>query len=65
MQERVEDTLLKMDPKGITRAILTQTITDVLEDMKGNRELFRNLLLSFRRRLDIVEAAGGKNIGKN
>lgn len=64
MQERVENALLNIDPKDITKQILVRTITDVLEDMKSERSLFRNLLRSFRRRLDLVKAAGGKNIGQ-
>ena len=64
MQERVEEELLEADPKGITRDILVRTINRVLEDMKSDKQLFRNLLTSFRRRLNLVEAAGGKNIGE-
>ena len=63
-QERLEDALLKMDSKDVTRELLVETFTSVLEDMKGNRTLFRNLLVSFRRRLDLVKAAGGKHIGE-
>lgn len=64
MQEQVEDELLEVDPKDITREVLVRTINQVLQRLKSNRQLFRNLLVSFRRRLDLVEAAGGKNIGE-
>ena len=37
---------------------------DVLEELKSDTSLLRNLLRSFKRRLDLVRAAGGKNIGK-
>ena len=64
MQERVEHELLDVDPKNITRDLLVETTTAVLEDLKTDRALFRNLLRSFRHRLDLVKAAGGKNIDK-
>ena len=63
MQERVERALLDVDPKDIDRDLLLETTTKVLEDLKTYRNLFRKLLHSFRRRLDLVKAAGGKNIG--
>ena len=64
MQERVEHELLDVDPKDITRELLVETTTAVLEDLKTDRALFRNLLRSFRHRLDLVKPAGGKNIDK-
>ena len=62
MQERVERALLDVDPKDIDRDLLLETTTKVLEDLKTYRNLFKKLLRSFRRRLDLVKAAGGKNI---
>lgn len=64
MQERVEDELLEVDPKDITREVLVRTINKVLRGLKGDKQLFHNILVSFRRRLGLVEAAGGKNIGE-
>ena len=64
MQERVERALLDVEPKDIDRDLLVETTTEILEDLKTDRNLFKNLLCSFRRRLDLVKAAGGKNIGK-
>lgn len=66
MQERVEHELLDVDPKDITRELLAgpRTTAAVLEDLKTDRALFRNLLRSFRHRLDLVQAAGGKNMDK-
>ena len=64
MQERVERALIDVDPKDIDCDLLVETTTGVLEGLKDDRNLFRNLLSSFRRRLDLVKAAGGKNIGK-
>ncbi len=64
MQERVERALLDVDPKDIDRELLLETTTQVLEDLKTDRNLFKNLLHSFRHRLDLVKASGGKNIGK-
>lgn len=55
MQERVERALLDVDKKDIDRDLLLETTTD--------RNPFKKLLRSFRRRLDPVKAAGGKNIG--
>ena len=64
MQERVESALLFVDSKDIDRDLHLETMTRVLEELKTDRNLFNNLLRSFRRRLDLVKAAGGKNIGK-
>ena len=64
MQERVERALLDVEPKDIDRDLLVETTTEILEDLKTDRNLFKNLLCSFRSRLDLVKAAGGKNIGK-
>ena len=64
MQEEVENKLLDVDPKNIDRELLVKTVTEVLEGLKTNTELFKKLLRSFRHRLDLVKAAGGKNIGR-
>ena len=64
MQERVEDKLLDIDPKDIDRTLLLRTVKGVLEDLQGDTALFKNLLRSFKARLDLVRASGGKNIGK-
>jgi len=64
MQERVENSLLDVDPKDIDRSLLLETIAEVLEDLKTDTILLRKLLHPFRHRLDLLEAAGGKSIGK-
>jgi len=43
---------------------LTATIEDVLDDVQDDRWLFRNLLRSFRTRLDLVKVSNGKAIPK-
>ena len=64
MHERVERALLDVEPKNIDRDRLVETTTEILEGLRTDRNLFKNLLCSFRRRLDLVKAAGGRNIGK-
>ena len=64
MQEQIEETVLDMSPKDVTREILLETVTRVLEDLKTDTELFQWLFRSFRHRLDLVIASGGKNIGR-
>ena len=66
MQEMVEDELLNVEPKNITRdrEVLVRTINKVLRQLKGNTQLYRNLLVSFHGRMDLVEAARGKNISR-
>ena len=64
MQEHVERALLDVDPKDIDRDMLVETTTEVLDALKADRTLFKNLLRSFRHRLDLVKPSGGKNIDK-
>lgn len=56
--ECVEDTLLNTDPKDITKELPVQTLTDVLDDLKSEKALFRTVLTSFLRRFDLSKAAG-------
>ena len=62
LQESVEDELIEKDPATITREDLVRAVTKTLRRLERNTTLFTNLLRSFRHRLDLVKAAGGKNI---
>ena len=66
MKERVEEILLEASEEELnSREFLLQTITDVLEELKDDRPLFRNLLRSFRTRLDLMKAENGGPIKFN
>ena len=64
LQESVEDELIEKDPATITREDLVRAVTKSLRRLERNTALFTNLLRSFRHRLDLVKAAGGKNIDR-
>ena len=66
MKERVEEILLEASEEELnSRGFLLQTITDVLEELKDDKPLFRNLLRSFRTRLDLMKAENGGPIKFN
>ena len=64
LQEKLEKQLTGIDPNVITHDVLLSTLTPILEEMKRDTNLFRNLLLSFRDRLDLVKKFDGKNIDR-
>ena len=65
MKDRVEDVLLCASEEELSSVeFLVDTINDVLEEMKTDRRMLRNLLRSFPTRLDLMKAAEGKAIQK-
>ena len=65
MKDRVETVMIQAsDEEKNPYDFLVDTIKDVLEGMKGDRTLFRNLLKSFRHRLDLVKVENGGPIHK-
>jgi len=65
MKDRVEDVLIvASEAEQSSRDFLIATIEDVLEDMKRDRRMFRNLVMSFPTRLDLVKESNGKAIPK-
>ena len=62
MKDRVEDVLLCASEEELSSVeFLVDTINDVLEEMKTDRRMLRNLLRSFPTRLDLMKAAEGKS----